>query len=43
MFNNLNSDLNKKDKFTYELSGHGVDGSPNAVGRGNSGGVPFGE
>jgi hypothetical protein len=43
MFNNLNPELNKKDKFTYELSAHGVDGSPGAVGRGNGGGILYGE
>jgi hypothetical protein len=43
MFNNLNSNLNKKDKFTCELLRRVVDGSPSAVGRENSGGVPYGE
>jgi hypothetical protein len=43
MFNNLNSDLNIKYKFTCELLGHGVDGSPGVVGRGNGGYVPYGE
>jgi hypothetical protein len=43
MFNNLSFELNKKDKFTCELSEHGVDGSPSAVGQGNDGGVLYGE
>jgi hypothetical protein len=43
MFNNLNSDFNKKDKFTYELLVCGVDGSPGVVGCGNGGDVPYGE
>jgi hypothetical protein len=43
MFNNLNFDLNTKDKFTCELSARGVDGSPDVVGRGNGGGVPYEE
>jgi hypothetical protein len=37
MFNNLDSDLNAKDKFTCELSACGVDGSVSVVGRGNGG------
>jgi hypothetical protein len=43
MFNNLNSNVNTKDKFTYELSGHGVDESLGAVGQGNNGDVLYGE
>jgi hypothetical protein len=43
MFNNLDSNSNVKDKFTYELSTRGVDGSPGVVGRGNGGSVPYGE
>jgi hypothetical protein len=43
MFNNLDSDLNAKDKFTYELSSREVDGWPGVVGRGNNNGVPYGE
>jgi hypothetical protein len=39
--NNLNSDLNKKDKFTYELLGRDNDGSPGTVGQGNGGGVSY--
>jgi hypothetical protein len=43
MFNKLNSDLNTKDNFIYELSTREVNGSPGAVGRGNDDGVPYGE
>jgi hypothetical protein len=43
MFNNLNSDLNTKDKFNYELQACGVDGSPGVMGRGNDDGVVYGE
>jgi hypothetical protein len=43
MFNNLNCDLNTKNKFTYELSRHGVDGSPGAVGLGNGSDVLYEE
>jgi hypothetical protein len=43
LFNNLNSELNKKVNFTYELSGREVDGSLGAVGQGNGGGIPYGE
>jgi hypothetical protein len=32
MFNNLESDLNAKDKFTCELLARGVNGSPGVVG-----------
>jgi hypothetical protein len=42
MFNNLDSDLNAKYKFTYELSTCGVDGSPSVVGQGNGNGGPYG-
>jgi hypothetical protein len=42
MFNNLDSDLNAKYKFTYKLSARGVDRSPDVVGRGNDDGVPYG-
>jgi hypothetical protein len=38
MFNNLNSDLNKKDNFTCERLGREVDGSPR-----NGGSVPYGD
>jgi hypothetical protein len=41
MFKNLNSDFNKKDKFTCELSGCRVDGSPGVVERENGGGGPY--
>jgi hypothetical protein len=43
MFNNIDYDMNTKDKFCCELSTHGVDGSPSVVGRGNGGNVPYGE
>jgi hypothetical protein len=42
MFNNLDFDLNAKEKFTWELSVRGVDGSRDVAGRGNVGGVPYG-
>jgi hypothetical protein len=42
MSNNLDSDLNAKDKFIYELSTHGVDGSSSVVGRENGGGILYG-
>jgi hypothetical protein len=42
MFNSLNSDSNKKDNFTCELSKRGIDGSLGAVGQGNGGGVQYG-
>jgi hypothetical protein len=32
MFNNLDSDLNAKERYTCELSTRGVDGSPSLVG-----------
>jgi hypothetical protein len=32
MIKNLNSKLNKKDKFTHDASWRGVEGSPGAVG-----------
>jgi hypothetical protein len=41
MFNNLDSDLNAKYKFTCELSAPGVDGLPGVVGRGNGDGGPY--
>jgi hypothetical protein len=43
MFNNLDSDLNAKYKFTYKLSTRGVDGSSNVVGRWNGDDGPYGE
>jgi hypothetical protein len=43
MFNNIDSNLNAKDKFTCELSTHGVNVLPGVVGRGNGGGGPYGE
>jgi hypothetical protein len=41
--NNLDFDLNVKDKFTCELSTCGIDGSPDVMGRGNDSGVPYEE
>jgi hypothetical protein len=43
MVKNLNSNLNKNDKFTCDASGCGVKGSPNAVGRGIYDGGPYGD
>jgi hypothetical protein len=38
MSKNLNSDLKKEDSYTYDPSKRGVEGSPDALGRG-----PYGE
>jgi hypothetical protein len=35
--------LNAKDKFTYEMLTHGVDGSTGVVGRENGSGGPYRE
>jgi hypothetical protein len=43
MFNNLDFDFNKKDKFTCELTACGVDGSLSVVGRENDGGELYRE
>jgi hypothetical protein len=43
MIKNLNSELNKKDKFTCEVSRLEVEESPGAVGSGTCGGGPYGE
>jgi hypothetical protein len=42
MIKNLNFKVNKKDKFTYDASRRGVEGSPRVVGRGICGGGPYG-
>jgi hypothetical protein len=41
MFNNLDSDLNAKYKFTYELLTRGFDGPPGVVGRGKDDCGPY--